>query len=97
MVRALGLRMVGWLISCISCICKVTLSSAVSGYFFSSNLSQCHRVMEALQTGMIGVNGGQVSAAETPFGGYKQSGLGRESGYQGMDEYMQVKSCVMSI
>ena len=49
------------------------------------------RVAEALETGMVGVNEGAISTDIMPFGGIKESGLGREGGHYGMEEYMEVK------
>jgi succinate-semialdehyde dehydrogenase/glutarate-semialdehyde dehydrogenase len=48
-------------------------------------------VAEALESGMVGVNRGLVSNAAAPFGGIKHSGLGREGGFEGIDEYVEVK------
>ncbi|KAF6028509.1 Ssadh [Bugula neritina] len=69
----------------------------LASYFYSSDISQCYRVMEALQAGLIGCNDTTVSSAETPFGGYKQSGIGREGGKYGMDEFLQIKMCAIGI
>ncbi|XP_033836236.1 succinate-semialdehyde dehydrogenase, mitochondrial [Periophthalmus magnuspinnatus] len=63
----------------------------LAGYFFSQDVSQIWRVAEALEVGMVGVNEGLLSAAEGAFGGYKQSGLGREGSKYGIDEYLEVK------
>ena len=49
------------------------------------------RVGEALEHGMVGVNTGLISTCEVPFGGVKQSGLGREGAHHGMDDYVEVK------
>jgi hypothetical protein len=49
------------------------------------------RVAEALESGMVGINTGIISAAEVPFGGVKQSGLGREGARQGLEEYLELK------
>ena len=62
-----------------------------SGYFFSGNMAQCWRVAEALEYGMVGINEGLVSAVEAPFGGVKESGLGREGSKYGLDEFCEVK------
>jgi succinate-semialdehyde dehydrogenase/glutarate-semialdehyde dehydrogenase len=48
-------------------------------------------VSEALESGMVGVNTGLISTAEAPFGGVKQSGLGREGSKYGIDEYLEIK------
>jgi succinate-semialdehyde dehydrogenase/glutarate-semialdehyde dehydrogenase len=49
------------------------------------------RVSGALEFGMIGINNANLSSATTPFGGMKESGIGREGGYWGLDEYLEVK------
>jgi hypothetical protein len=53
------------------------------------------RVAEALEVGMVGVNEGAISTEVAPFGGVKMSGLGREGGHQGMDEYLDIKYICM--
>ena len=60
-------------------------------YLFTNDLRRTFRVAEALQAGMIGINRGLVSNAAAPFGGVKQSGLGREGGFEGIREYLEVK------
>ena len=62
-----------------------------AGYFFSNDISQIWRVAEQMEVGMVGINEGIISAAEAPFGGVKQSGLGREGSKYGIDEYLDVK------
>jgi succinate-semialdehyde dehydrogenase/glutarate-semialdehyde dehydrogenase len=49
------------------------------------------RVSEALEYGTVGANDGTISAVQAPFGGIKESGIGREGGHWGMDEYMDIK------
>ncbi|XP_069051148.1 succinate-semialdehyde dehydrogenase, mitochondrial isoform X2 [Lepisosteus oculatus] len=66
-------------------------SVGLAGYFYSRDISQIWRVAEHLEVGMVGVNEGLLSAPEAPFGGVKQSGLGREGSKYGIDEYMDVK------
>ncbi|XP_039270969.2 succinate-semialdehyde dehydrogenase, mitochondrial-like [Styela clava] len=66
-------------------------TSGLSGYVFSGDVSQCWRVSEKIEAGIVSINEGLFSAPETPFGGYKQSGLGREGSIYGMDEFMEVK------
>lgn len=61
------------------------------GYFYSQDLSQIWRVAERLEVGMVGVNEALLSTAEAPFGGIKQSGLGREGSKYGIDEYLEMK------
>ena len=60
-------------------------------YVFTRDLARAFRVCEALETGMIGLNQGLVSNAGAPFGGVKQSGLGREGGNEGIMEYLETK------
>lgn len=63
----------------------------LAGYFFSKDVARCHRVAEALEVGMVGINTGLVSDAAAPFGGVKQSGFGREGSKYGIDEYITIK------
>ena len=63
----------------------------LAAYFFSRDISRVWRVAEALESGMVGVNGGTLSNEHTPFGGVKQSGLGREGGHYGLAEYLEEK------
>ncbi|XP_053252730.1 succinate-semialdehyde dehydrogenase, mitochondrial isoform X2 [Podarcis raffonei] len=63
----------------------------LAGYFYSRDPAQIWRVAEKLEVGMVGVNEGIVSAVECPFGGVKQSGLGREGSKYGIDEYLEIK------
>ncbi|WP_296419496.1 NAD-dependent succinate-semialdehyde dehydrogenase [Pseudooctadecabacter sp.] len=67
----------------------------LASYFYSRDIGRAWRVSEALDYGMVGVNTGHVSTAEAPFGGVKSSGLGREGGYQGLDEFMESKYICM--
>ena len=63
----------------------------LASYFYSRDIGRVFRVGEALEYGMVGVNTGLISTAEVPFGGVKQSGLGREGGHQGIEDYLEVK------
>ncbi len=63
----------------------------LAAYLFSQNLSRAWRVAEQLDAGMIGVNDGIFSNEVVPFGGVKQSGLGREGAAEGLDEYLEIK------
>ena len=63
----------------------------LAGYFYSQDVSQIWRVAEKLETGMVGVNEGLISAVEAPFGGVKESGLGREASKYGIDEFLETK------
>ncbi|KAE8143814.1 Aldehyde/histidinol dehydrogenase [Aspergillus pseudotamarii] len=64
----------------------------LAGYFFSQNLQTIWRVARALEVGMVGVNTGKISAAEVPFGGVKESGVGREGSRYGLAEYQVMKT-----
>ena len=63
----------------------------LASYFYSRDVGRIFRVGEALEYGMVGVNTGVISTAEVPFGGVKQSGLGREGSRHGIDDYVEVK------
>jgi succinate-semialdehyde dehydrogenase/glutarate-semialdehyde dehydrogenase len=63
----------------------------LASYFYSRDIGRIFRVGEALEYGMVGINTGLISTAEVPFGGVKQSGLGREGGRQGIEDYVEVK------
>jgi len=60
-------------------------------YLYTRDLDRALRIMDRLETGMVGVNRGLVSNAAAPFGGMKASGLGREGGREGIDEYLETK------
>jgi succinate-semialdehyde dehydrogenase/glutarate-semialdehyde dehydrogenase len=64
----------------------------LAGYLFSSDIDRIHRVTDALEVGMIGVNTGIISDAAAPFGGVKESGFGREGSMLGIEDYTIVKS-----
>ncbi|MET0659775.1 MAG: NAD-dependent succinate-semialdehyde dehydrogenase [Steroidobacteraceae bacterium] len=63
----------------------------LAGYFYSRNIQRVWRVAEALECGMVGINEGLISTELAPFGGVKESGLGREGSKYGLDEYMELK------
>ena len=63
----------------------------LAAYFCSSDLGRVMRVADALEAGMIGVNEGIISSETAPFGGYKESGIGREGARVGIDEYLEIK------
>jgi len=67
----------------------------LASYFYSRDIGRVWRVAEAIETGMVGVNTGIISNEIAPFGGVKQSGLGREGSKYGMDEYLVVKYICM--
>ncbi|NDZ12592.1 succinate-semialdehyde dehydrogenase (NADP(+)) [Variovorax sp. WS11] len=63
----------------------------LASYFYSRDIGRIMRVAEQLESGMVGVNTGLISTAEAPFGGVKQSGLGREGSKYGLDEFLEIK------
>lgn len=69
----------------------------LAGYFYSRDLSRIFRVAEELETGMVGVNTGLISTEMAPFGGIKQSGLGREGSKYGANDYVDIKYICLSI
>jgi succinate-semialdehyde dehydrogenase/glutarate-semialdehyde dehydrogenase len=66
-------------------------------YVFTQDINRAFRVIERLETGMIGFNQGMVSNAGAPFGGVKQSGFGREGGPEGIEEYLETKYVAMNL
>ncbi len=66
-------------------------------YVYTSNLKRALRVVEGLETGMVGLNQGMVSNAAAPFGGIKQSGFGREGGPEGIEEYLETKYVAVNL
>jgi succinate-semialdehyde dehydrogenase/glutarate-semialdehyde dehydrogenase len=66
-------------------------------YAFTSNHSRTHRLIEQLQYGTVGINETQVVWPQLPFGGLKESGLGKENGMEGVEEYLELKSAVVRI
>lgn len=64
----------------------------LAAYFYTQNLKRVFRVSETLESGMIGINDSSVSTELAPFGGVKESGLGREGSVLGLDEFMEVKT-----
>ncbi len=69
----------------------------LASYFYAKDLSRVYKVAEALEYGIVGVNTGIISTEVAPFGGVKQSGLGREGSHHGMDDYMEMKYICMSV
>ncbi|TSE13553.1 NAD-dependent succinate-semialdehyde dehydrogenase [Mesorhizobium intechi] len=69
----------------------------LAGYFFSRDLARIFRVAEDLETGMVGVNTGLISTEMAPFGGIKQSGMGREGSKYGADDYVNIKYVCLSV
>ncbi|WP_367986810.1 NAD-dependent succinate-semialdehyde dehydrogenase [Vibrio sp. NTOU-M3] len=67
----------------------------LASYVYTQDLARAFRVSEALESGMVGVNQGLISTASAPFGGVKESGLGREGGRAGIEEYLEQKYVLM--
>lgn len=63
----------------------------LAAYLFTENIGRAIRLSEVLEYGIIGLNDGSPSAPQAPFGGFKESGLGREGGYQGIEDYLETK------
>jgi len=63
----------------------------LAAYFYSRDVGRCWRLGEALEYGMVGINTGMISNEAAPFGGIKQSGIGREGSKYGIEEYLEVK------
>ena len=63
----------------------------LASYFYARDMGRIFRVSEGLEYGMVGVNTGIISTEHVPFGGIKQSGLGREGSSHGMEEYLEMK------
>lgn len=74
-----------------------TYQSGLAAYFYTEDISRLWRVSEALDTGMVGVRVGLISACEQPFGGIKESGIGREGSKYGVEDYTNVKSITIGI
>jgi len=66
-------------------------SFGLACYFYTSDLGRAFRVMEGLKYGLVGVNEGLITTVEAPFGGLKESGLGKEGGRQGIEDYLDTK------
>ena len=63
----------------------------LAAYIFTKDISQAFQISEALEYGIIGLNDGLPSVAQAPFGGFKESGIGREGGHFGIEEYLEIK------
>ena len=63
----------------------------LAAYFYTKDLARMFRVAEALESGIVGVNSGLIANEMAPFGGFKQSGLGREGSKYGIEEYLETK------
>ena len=69
----------------------------LASYFYARDLSRVYRVSEALEYGMVGINTGLISTEVAPFGGVKQSGIGREGSHHGIEDYLEMKYLCTSI
>ena len=69
----------------------------LAAYFYSRDIGRCFRVAEALEYGMVGVNTGLISNEVAPFGGVKQSGIGREGSKYGLEEYLEIKYLCVAV
>ena len=69
----------------------------LASYFYANDLSRVYKVAEALEYGIVGVNTGLISTEVAPFGGVKQSGLGREGSHHGIEDYLEMKYICMSV
>jgi succinate-semialdehyde dehydrogenase / glutarate-semialdehyde dehydrogenase len=69
----------------------------LASYFYAKDLSRVYKVAEALEYGIVGVNTGLISTEVAPFGGVKQSGLGREGSHHGIEDYLEMKYICMSV
>ena len=67
----------------------------LASYFYARDMARIWRVMEGLEYGMVGVNEGILSTEVAPFGGVKESGIGREGSRYGLDEYVEIKYCLL--
>ncbi|ETI23422.1 hypothetical protein G647_05224 [Cladophialophora carrionii CBS 160.54] len=72
-------------------------SAGLASYFFTENISRVWRISEELESGMVGVRVGLISACEQPFGGIKDSGVGREGGKDALNEYTEIKSITVGL
>jgi len=69
----------------------------LASYFYANDLSRVYKVAEALEYGIVGVNTGLISTEVAPFGGVKQSGLGREGSHHGIEDYLEMKYVCLSV
>ena len=69
----------------------------LASYFYAKDLSRVYKVAEELEYGIVGVNTGIISTELAPFGGVKQSGLGREGSHHGIEDYLEMKYICMSV
>ena len=69
--------------------------SGLAAYFYTRDIARVWRVAEALEYGIVGINEGLISTEVAPFGGVKQSGIGREGSKYGIEDYIEVKYLCM--
>lgn len=69
----------------------------LAAYLYTRDISRAVRVAEALEFGMVGVNDSRIAAVEAPFGGVKSSGIGREGGHEGLDEFLETKLIALGV
>ncbi|MBW8885003.1 MAG: aldehyde dehydrogenase family protein, partial [Planctomycetia bacterium] len=74
-----------------------SLPFGLSAYVFTRDLSRAFRMMEDIDAGMMGINDGVPTTSQSPFGGMKQSGWGRELGTEGMDAFLETKHIALGI
>ncbi len=67
----------------------------LASYFYSRDIGRIWKMAEGLESGLVGVNAGVISTEVAPFGGYKQSGIGREGSKYGMEDYLETKYVCM--
>ena len=68
----------------------------MAAYLYTRDIGRAWRVGEALEYGLVGVNAGLISTEVAPFGGFKESGIGREGSRYGIDEYLEIKYLCMA-
>lgn len=71
--------------------------AGLAAYLFTRDLARAHRVADALEYGMVGVNTALLTSEAAPFGGIKESGQGREGGFHGLDDYLDIKSVCIDV
>lgn len=71
-------------------------TAGLAAYFYARDIGRVWRVAEALEYGMVGINVGVLASAEVPFGGVKESGIGREGSHHGVEEFLEMKYMLMS-
>lgn len=71
--------------------------AGLASYFYTADAKRTWRMAEGLQYGMVGVNTGLISTEMAPFGGIKESGLGREGSRHGLDEYLSLKAVCLAV